>query len=350
VALPDPPGDVTDIDFNPATDAQPFVDIERVELDIDQFELSLTIETTGSFPASLATGEEMWWALELEPISVQELSLYRITIKLIGPNWEVWNYDFEHDGELLDLVPTVAGNSLSISIPLSELSKVDGPFRWYAVAIWGGLLGSDSYGDRAPDGDPVVFPEGAGDAAPTYESLPEVAAPGNLGAVRLPDDAEAVADLIGRLPNEVAGLERSTEYERPATGEHRAVYGVTTGEAGDLSIAIHLAVLDAQGTYSDWSPETTGRDVVAFFAGGFIGEVEAAGRDGGMGWVRTRGMEPGTDREVFGLVWAQADSRWYFSAVADSPEHLDALIDAFVTTATGNAMSQPAPTDGLEDG
>jgi hypothetical protein len=77
---------------------------------------------------------------------------------------------------------------------------------------------------------------------------------------------------------------------------------------------------------------------IEFFAAGYDHDVDAAGRDGDLSWVHWHWFE-GPDGDEYRLVWAEADGCWYFSAVAESPEYLDALAEA-LGEAAGTASGQ----------
>ncbi|HEV2109061.1 MAG TPA: hypothetical protein VGR16_12425, partial [Thermomicrobiales bacterium] len=96
-----------------------------------------------------------------------------------------------------------------------------------------------------------------------------------------------------------------------------------------------------------------------FTAGVFVASVieiadygaETFGREGNLVWVRaetTAGMagdKPGTPeliRPIYTFAWGEVDSPWLFAAASFTPEGLEALVTAFVTTAT-DPLGTPAP-------
>lgn len=138
--------------------------------------------------------------------------------------------------------------------------------------------------------------------------------------------------LMAGIPPEISGSPSAPEKEQGATCERRVVYGAGT----DTPFAsMTLGALDATRPFSDWSPGTTGRDVVELFLSG-IGVADDAGRDGEFGWVRLHIQESLPNAEAtrvnLAIVRADSDSNWYFAASADTSEHLDALLAAFVAT------------------
>ncbi|HEX5165701.1 MAG TPA: hypothetical protein VFV93_09920 [Thermomicrobiales bacterium] len=180
----------------------PFVDLTAAALQIDGASLTLTVDTGGPLPPALDAGDEMWWALELAPSDPRSMTLYRVTVTFSGETWHTINYDFEHDARQILAQIDVGAGQLTVAIPLTELPKLNGPFRWWVAALWGGfnLDRPDASGDRVPDGDAVMFPDGSQAAIPTWEDLPAAAAPLELGTVELPDDSATVEELISRLP------------------------------------------------------------------------------------------------------------------------------------------------------
>ena len=65
--------------------------------------------------------------------------------------------------------------------------------------------------------------------------------------------------------------------------------------------------------------------------------ITAGGQDGGLFWVREDTFlgiaDTGERAPLYRLQWGTANSPWLFVAVADTPEHLDALLAAFVAAA-----------------
>jgi hypothetical protein len=181
--LADPSGDVTDVDGEPVADALPFVDLTAAALRIDGTSLILTVDTGGPLPPALDAGDEMWWALELAPADPRSMTLYRLTVMFSGVRWQTVNYDFEHVARQIAAQIDVDAGQLTVTIPLAELPKLNGPFRWWVAALWGGfnLDHPDASGDRVPDGDAVMFPDGSESASPTWDDLPSAAAPLGLG-------------------------------------------------------------------------------------------------------------------------------------------------------------------------
>ncbi|HEV2107991.1 MAG TPA: hypothetical protein VGR16_06990 [Thermomicrobiales bacterium] len=183
-------------------------------------------------------------------------------------------------------------------------------------------------------------------ATPAPSSLPEAAAPFGLGKVALPSDAEGVAALFARLPEELDGETRNGVPDRQ--GERVvASYGPP-----DAMFGPPLSLQAINFKDGDFFPKD-------FTAGVFVARVietadygaETFGREGNLVWVRaetTAGVacdKPGTPeliRPIYTLAWGEADSPWLFTAASFTPEGLEALVTAFVTTAT-DAPGTPAP-------
>ena len=109
-----------------------------------------------------------------------------------------------------------------------------------AVALWLVLLvacvqsGTAVVPSTTPanlaDEPSIVFQD---PSAPDPQSFPEVSAPGGLGAVILPGDADGLVAVFGRLPPLVAGQPRNTRSVQMGPSEYDASYGDAGG--GDCS-------------------------------------------------------------------------------------------------------------------
>ena len=191
------------------------------------------------------------------------------------------------------------------------------------------------------DATPITFQIATPDSAP----LPDATAPPGLADVALPADAEAIADLFARLPETVAGEEQAAWVQ--ATGRVLVPYGEEDPSFG------HLLVLGAVSLeQSDFFPPGFSvRDYVAnMLVTAEAGAIEG-GRDGTLVWARAEttagigGERPGTpevSRPLYTLVWGDPDGAWLFTAVADSPEDLDGLVNAFVHAANDHLATPDA--------
>ena len=170
--------------------------------------------------------------------------------------------------------------------------------------------------------------------APDPQSLPETLAPGDLGAVTLPGDADGIVAVFGQLPSQVAGQPRSTSSLQRGPSAYDASYG--EAEATDCS-PLRLQARDVS-TGEFYPKNWTAEVFISWWTIGADWEVEEAGRADDLFWVRWYtfcSSEPSSVVfPIFSLIWGQAGSRWIFTAQADTPEELDALIAAFVTAAS----------------
>ena len=167
------------------------------------------------------------------------------------------------------------------------------------------------------------------------QALPEASAPGDLGAVTLPGDADGIVFVFGQLPPQVAGQPRTTRPLQRGPGEYDASYG--EAGAGDCSL-LRLQARDVSS--GEFFPRDWTADVfISWWTLGADWEVMEAGREGSLFWVRWEtfcGSEPSPAVfPVYSLIWGNAGSRWVFTAQADTTEELEALIAAFVTAAGG---------------
>lgn len=186
----------------------------------------------------------------------------------------------------------------------------------------------------------------ATDATPAAINLPVVEAPFGLGAVALPTDRSAVEALFDRLPPEVNRQSRTATPD-PSRDRVVASYGEPDWIFGP---PLTLQALDLRA--GDFFPSdfTAGQYVARARATTDQG-VTSTGRDGDLVWVRAgttwtvASDDPATPeigRPAYTLAWGHVDSSWLFTAAADTPEGLEALVSAFVATAMGT-LSTPAP-------
>ena len=183
-------------------------------------------------------------------------------------------------------------------------------------------------------------------------TLPEAPAPDGLGRIQLPADRTEISALFARLPETVGG-ETRTELDANERADRLVVaYG-----AADPAFGPPLSLQALDFSSGDFFPtDFTAGAFVASVAGVPDYSAEAFGRDGNLVWVRATttagadGTKPGTPtltRPIHTLAWGQVTSPWLFTAAAPSPQALDALVDAFVTTAsdrgTASPIASPAP-------
>lgn len=177
-----------------------------------------------------------------------------------------------------------------------------------------------------------------GVATPMASDLPESPAPFGLGSVTLPRDEQAIAALFRQLPEKVDGQPRDQSLE-PQGGRRVAAYGTPDPTFGPL---LFLQVMNFEE--GDFFPKDfTAGTFVAATAENMDYGTESFGRDGDLVWIQAQsqagvaGDKPGTPesvRSIYTLAWGEVGSPWLFSAAAFTPEGLEALVRAFVTTAS----------------
>jgi hypothetical protein len=189
------------------------------------------------------------------------------------------------------------------------------------------------------------WPAAARIATPDPASLPEATAPFGLAGVALPDSREAVEALLAGLPAAVDG-----EFQQPSIAAADR-FQVPFGDPDVLGYPMVIgAVAFAE---SDFFPhDFTAGDYVAMQLGSGERQLVDGGRDGDLAWLRAEivagagGGKPGTpetQRTLHTLTWGAIDGGWMFTAVADTPARLEALVTAFVAAAAGRATPAATP-------
>jgi hypothetical protein len=190
----------------------------------------------------------------------------------------------------------------------------------------------------------AVGPAAAQIATPDPEDLPRAAAPLGLAGVDLPTDEAAIASVFAALPATVGGERQETWITAP--DRIQVPYGAADPAFG------HPLVLGAISfAAGDFFPaDFTAGDYVAMTLAGEEAEAASGGRDGDLAWVRAelsvgvggeKSGTPAVSRTMHTLVWGAIDGGWVFTAIADTPERLDALVTAFVE-ACAAASATPA--------
>jgi hypothetical protein len=185
----------------------------------------------------------------------------------------------------------------------------------------------------APGGRPDT-PDRVGPIPPPdVRDFPTAAAPSGLAAVALPGNVSEVTSLFERLPSEIAGHQRTPQFDRRSPGRSNAGYGEDPRRTYVKGSLFRVDALDL--TLNDFFPPNwTGGQVVAVMAAGQ--QVEEAGRDGDLFWLQQEIVDaagPGVGVTVHAVVWGRIDSPWLFSVQADDREHRDALVAAFAAAA-----------------
>lgn len=184
-------------------------------------------------------------------------------------------------------------------------------------------------------------------STPGPEGLPQEPAPFGLATLRLPNSEEKIETAFAALPQSVAGIPQSGQIE--TADRIQVPYGIEVPASG------HRMVLSAIAfERSDFfPPDFTAGDYVAMVLATDDAESTVGARDGDLAWVRAEvsvgiGDKPGTPEVIatlYTLAWGDIDGRWLFTAIADSPERLEALVSAFVAI-LGGAPATPAPRAG----
>ena len=171
---------------------------------------------------------------------------------------------------------------------------------------------------------------------PALQGVPAAPAPDALAVTQLPDTLSAVTAFIKRLPPEVAGHTRTPQFDHFSPERIVVGYGEAPpiGAGGVVNPLLRILAFEiARGGF--FPPNWTGGQVVGFMASQ-LKSVKEAGRDGDLFWVRDEtpaGIGGSNEPVSYGIVWGRVDSAWMFSVQADTREHSDALLTAFVTAA-----------------
>ncbi len=169
---------------------------------------------------------------------------------------------------------------------------------------------------------------------PDFETLPEIAAPMELGTVVWPNNVEDALSLLERLPDEISG--HGLTGRQGGLGDDRPEISYFFGEDPEtqepaLEARVHYL------SHGDFFPaDTTAGDFVALFAQGFDWEVLAAGREGSLGWVQiktTFGTSQGVEGDIYGMLWGNDSSSLAFGVQAIGPEELADVVRAMVSAA-----------------
>ena len=179
---------------------------------------------------------------------------------------------------------------------------------------------------------------------PDPEALPHATAPLGLTTVPLPDTMGEIETGFAALPPTIAGVAQGDWIE--VSDRIQVPYG---GEAPASGHPMVLAAISFE--WSDFFPaDFTAGDYVTMALATDEAESSAGGRDGELAWVRAEisvgvADKPGTPEvsgTLYTLSWGDIDGGLLYTASADSPERLEALVSAFVTT-FGGSTATPTP-------
>lgn len=186
-------------------------------------------------------------------------------------------------------------------------------------------------------------------ATPNVETLPDAAAPFALATVAMPACGLEIEALLTAMPSAVAGEQRRPLEQH--VDRVQVQYGAINSPYGHPLMLAAVSFEDG-----DFFPPTfTAGMYVAMASATSDYESTGFGRDGNLVWIRAEptlgvgGDKPGTpalSRTLYTLAWGNADSPWLFTALADSPEGLGALVMAFVASASTGASTPVAASCG----
>lgn len=177
------------------------------------------------------------------------------------------------------------------------------------------------------------LPVAAQVATPERDALGHASAPFGLASITLPTGETGIRATFAARPQAIDGLPRSTVVESADRIQ------ITCGdEAPAVGYPMVIAAVSFERTDVFPPDVTPGAYVAMTLATEEHGAVEG-GRDGRLAWVRAEitvgiATSPGTPDRVglrHTLAWGEVDGAWPFTASADTPEQLDALVTGFVT-------------------
>ena len=201
------------------------------------------------------------------------------------------------------------------------------------LMVWQGLMDLPSYKGPVPEGTEdlrrCVSDETLTRAVMevTARSLPQTTAPGGLGGVTLPDDANGIVAVLERLPSEIASKARVPQLDETGPDRYSTGYGQESSRPMPLLQIQAMDVSTGEFYPSSWTAE----HVIAVLAQGHDWQVMATGRDGDLVWVQW--TTTGNGYQTYVITWGNIGSPWMFSGSANTPEGLGPLVAAFVAAA-----------------
>lgn len=144
----DAAGDVSDQDGNPPNTSLPGLDLVSASLTREGQSLEIRFEATNAIPTQLPSTEASLWVVQTW---VGEARAYQIMLKLIAAEgWTIGVTEgFSFQPNFLNQRPVISGNTLAISIPMSNLSRLTGGFQWAAFSERS--TDTQIVGDNVPD-------------------------------------------------------------------------------------------------------------------------------------------------------------------------------------------------------
>jgi len=154
----------------------------------------------------------------------------------------------------------------------------------------------------------------------------------------LPPDPAAIAAIWTQLPSEIAGYARFPPGDQDVGGRLLIGYGEDR-RLGDISgplVALQAIHIPQTNFYpTNWNAAHVVAATLAHDLNtGDDPTFTEGGKDGELFWMRGEtaiGVAGSNERfPLYMLQWGTSDSPWMFGAQADTPEHLDAVVEAFV--------------------
>lgn len=171
------------------------------------------------------------------------------------------------------------------------------------------------------------------EASPQALALPDVAASFGLVASSVPADGEGVWAMFAALPATVHGLETNPLVD--SADRIRASWGAEDPVFGPPLTLQALSFRDGDFFPTDFTAEQYVTMAAADENAGVVG----FGRDGDLVWIQAETMvgvegdKPGTPEAsmtLHTLSWGTLDGEWMFSAMASTPEGLEAVVIAYL--------------------
>jgi hypothetical protein len=251
----------------------------------------------------------------------------------------------------LKLFTGQGGTPLSLPVYGVMLGGAEGRWTFTVTAPSGEaldlLIESFVRAARADGSEPVAAVAGMAPPVPTaaqyvqeppdIDELQRSAAPFGLGRVTLPDDANAVGQLFGLMPEQVNGRDRRHQIESTGPLIFTAIYETEsifdrqpTLTATDIQNGPGLGNTGLDG----WTAGELLAEVILLGADDST-EIVGQGHDGDLVWQRVvltnRNVSPA--EVTYHAYWAHIDGKWVFEVSASTSEDIDALIAAFVAAA-----------------
>jgi hypothetical protein len=127
------------------------IDLMAVQLEKTNSEMIATFTANTAFAHSLPSGRSAIWQISICGADGNKCNL--LGAKLIGSEWTAFVFDMTTNRNVYVQKPTVTGNTLVVSFPLSNLPNLRIPSNWWAAAEYDG-----KWEDRVPNKNEAKFP------------------------------------------------------------------------------------------------------------------------------------------------------------------------------------------------